>query len=47
VERVNHIIEHRVRSAITSIQQMIFFDYKLAFSKRWVRRCNINTTASS
>ena len=36
VDQINELIETLVKSNINKIQDMIFFDYKLAFSKSWV-----------
>ena len=36
VERVNDIMKHKVEATIANIRAMIFFDYKLAFSRTWV-----------
>ena len=36
VDQINEFIETHVQSNINNIQDMIFFDYKLAFTKSWV-----------
>ena len=38
VGQINNIIEAQVESTINKIQDMIFFDYKRAFSQSWVSK---------